>query len=100
MNFEEKIDAMRTTPELAILDIEAQRAGMQDMRAAIQDLSAAMQDERAAMQEVRVSIQELRMISADQRGSIQALMKISGELVQTVTIHEKRIGAIEGRLSA
>ena len=98
MNFEEKIDAMRTTLELAILDIEAQRAGMQEMRAAIQELGAAMREERAAMREERAAIQELRMLSADQRESIQGLMKISGELVQTVTLHDKRIGAIEGRI--
>jgi hypothetical protein len=70
MDFEEKIDAMRTTLELAIHDIEAQRA----------------------------SIQELRMLSADQYENIQALMKISSELVQTTQSHERRISGIEGRI--
>lgn len=91
MDFEEKIDAMRTTLELAIHDIEAQRTNTQEMR-------AAMQETRAAMRDVRISIQELRMLSQHQHESIQALMKISGELVQTVTVHDKRIGAIEGRI--
>lgn len=105
MDFEEKIDAMRTTLELAIHDIEAQRTNTQEMRAAMQETRAAMQESRAAMQEtraamqdMRISIQELRMLSEHQHESIQALMKISGELVQTVTVHDKRIGAIEGRI--
>jgi hypothetical protein len=70
MDFEEKIDAMRTTLELAIHDIEGQRA----------------------------SIQELRMLSANQYENIQALMKISSELVQTAQIHERRIAGLEGRI--
>jgi hypothetical protein len=70
MDFEEKIDAMRTTLELAIHDIEAQRAG----------------------------IQELRMLSADQYENIQALMKISSEMVQTTQSHERTISGLEGRI--
>jgi len=68
-DFKEKIDAMRMTLELAIHDIEAQR----------------------------VSIQELRMLSANQTDNIQALMKISGELVETARSHERRISGLEGR---
>jgi hypothetical protein len=86
MDFEEKIDAMRTTLELAILDIEAQRAGMQEMHGAVQ--------------EIRGAIQELRMLSAAQHENIQGLMKISGDLVKVVDSHSSGIGALEGRRSA
>jgi hypothetical protein len=79
MDFGEKIDAMRTTLELAILDIEAQRAGMQELRASIQDL---------------------RMLSEHQHESIQDLMRISGDLVKVAEAHDKRIGVIEGRRNA
>jgi uncharacterized protein YigA (DUF484 family) len=77
MDFEEKIDAMRTTLELAILDIEAQRAGIQELRASIQDL---------------------RMLSEHQHENIQDLMRISGDLVKAEA-HDKRITVVEGRLS-
>jgi hypothetical protein len=69
MNFEEKIDAMRMTLELAIHDIEAQRA----------------------------SIEELRLASAHQYESILELTKISGDLVRTAQNHERRISGLEGR---
>jgi hypothetical protein len=70
--FNEKIDAMRMTLELAIHDIEAQRAG----------------------------IQELRMLSANQYDSIQALAKTSGELVETARNHERRIQDSRDEFSA
>ena len=69
MSFEEKIDAMRMTLELAMHDIEAERA----------------------------NIQELRMLSANQTENIQSLMKISGELVETARSHDRRIARVEGR---
>ena len=69
MDFEEKIDAMRTTLELAMHDIEAERA----------------------------NIQELRMLSANQTENIQSLMKISGELVEIARSHDRRIARLEGR---
>jgi hypothetical protein len=69
MSFEEKIDAMRMTLELAMHDIEAQRA----------------------------AIQELRMLSASQYDSINALSKISGDLVQTAQAHDQGISGLEGR---
>ena len=69
MSFEEKIDAMRMTLELAMHDIEAQRA----------------------------AIQELRMLSANQYDSIQVLSKISGDLVQTAQARDHRISGLEGR---
>jgi hypothetical protein len=77
MNFEEKIDGNRTTPELAILDIEAQRTSMQELHA---------------------GVQELRLLSAHQHESIQDLMKISDNLVKSVLARDRRIGAIEGRI--
>ncbi len=100
MNFEEKIDAMRTTLELAIHDIEAQRAGMQEVRASIQELRMVSERQHESIQELRGSVQELRMLSEHQHESIEGLMKISGELVQAVTLHDKRIGVIEGRPNA
>jgi hypothetical protein len=57
------------TLELAMHDIEAQRA----------------------------AIQELRMLSASQYDSINALSKITGDLVKIADSHDRRIGAIEGR---
>ena len=68
-DFKEKIDAMRTTLELAMHDIEAERT----------------------------SIRELRMLSANQTENIQPLMKISGELVETARNHDRRIARLEGR---
>jgi hypothetical protein len=55
------------TLELAIHDIEAQR----------------------------VSIHELHALSAHQSENIQALMKISGDLVETARSDERRISGLE-----
>ena len=76
-NFLEKMEAMRMTLELAVHDIEAQRARFD------------------AMGE---KIDELRVASASQYESIQALMKISSDLVRTAEIHERRITSVEGRI--
>ncbi len=99
MDFEEKIDAMRTTLELAIHDIEAKRAGMQEMHAAMQEVRISIEELRLLSAHQHESIQELRMMSEHQRESMQDLMKISGQLVQAATLHDRRIGAIEGRLN-
>ena len=69
-DFLEKMDAMRMNLELSIHDIETMGG----------------------------KIEELRIASASQYESIQALMKISSDLVRTAEIHERRITAIEGRI--
>jgi hypothetical protein len=69
MNFEEKIDAMRTTLELAIHDIEAMGS----------------------------KIEALRLASSSQYDSIKGLMTISAQLVETAQAHERRISGLEGR---
>jgi hypothetical protein len=79
MNFEEKIDAMRMTLELAIHDIEAQRASIDAQRA---------------------SIQELRELAALDRDAIHELVGIAQSLVVTAQSHERRITGLEGRPNA
>jgi hypothetical protein len=69
MDFEEKIDAMRTTLELATHDIEA----------------------------LRESIGELRDASAHQYETAQVLMKTSSDLLATAESHERRIQGLERR---
>jgi hypothetical protein len=69
MDFEEKIDAMRMTLELAIHDIEA----------------------------VGAKIEALRGASASQYESTQVLMKISENLLTTAQNHEHRITGLERR---
>jgi hypothetical protein len=69
MNFDEKIDAMRMTLELAIHDNEAQRA----------------------------SLQELRELAALDRDAIHELVGITQRLVTTAQAHEQRISGLEGR---
>jgi hypothetical protein len=76
-DFLEKMEAMRMTLELSIHDIEAHRASIE------------------AMGE---KIKELRIASASQYESIEALMKISSDLVRTAEIHERRLTGIEGRI--
>jgi uncharacterized protein YbaP (TraB family) len=76
MNFEEKIDAMRMNLELASHDIEALRASIEAMGS---------------------KIETLRLASASQYDSIQGLMTISSQLVQTAQAHERRISGLEGR---
>jgi hypothetical protein len=82
--FLEKMDAMRMNLELAIHDIEAQRARFDAMGEKIEEL--------------RAGAQELRVASQSQYESIQALIKISGDLVRTAEIHEHRLNGIEGRI--
>ncbi len=76
-DFLEKMEAMRMTLELAVHDIEAQRTSMEAMGG---------------------KIEELRIASASQYESIQALMKISGDVVRTAEIHQQRLNGIEGRI--
>ena len=90
MNFEEKIDAMRMTLELAIHDIEAQRASIDAQRASIEA-------QRASIEAMGVQIEGLRLVSTAQYESIQGLMTISAQLVQTAQAHEQRISGLEGR---
>jgi methyl-accepting chemotaxis protein len=104
MDFEEKIDALRMNLELAFHDIEAFRAGMQEVRASIQELrvvterqNEGMQEMRMGMQELRMSIQELRLLSESQYGTVRDLLKVTGDLVALSDSHERRIQAIERR---
>jgi len=76
MDFEEKIDAMRMTLELAIHDIEAQRADTEVLRA---------------------SIEVLRAASASQHENIETLAKATGDLLATAQSHERRIVGLERR---
>jgi len=69
MNFEEKMDAMRMNLELQMHDIEAMGA----------------------------KIDSLRLASVAQYESIQGLMTISAQLVETAQAHERRIIRLEGR---
>jgi hypothetical protein len=69
-DFWEKMDAMRMNLELAIHDVETMGG----------------------------KIEELRIASASQYESIQALMKISSDLVPTAEIHERRLTSVEGRI--
>jgi hypothetical protein len=69
MDFEEKMDALRMNLEFAFHDIEA----------------------------VGAKIEALRAASASQYESIQALMKISENLVTTAQNHEHRITGLERR---
>jgi hypothetical protein len=69
MDFEEKIDAMRMTLELATHDIEA----------------------------LRGRIEELRTASASQYETAQVLLKATDNLVTTAQAHERRITRLEGR---
>ena len=93
MDFEEKIDAMRNTLELAILDIEAQRSSTQELR-------LLSENQHRSIEELRGSIQELRLVSESHGESIQGLLKISERLVHAVDSHSTRIGALEGRKTA
>ena len=83
-DFQEKMEAMRMNLELSIHDIEAHRASIEAMGEKIEEL--------------RAGAQELRIASQSQYESIQALMKISGDLVRTAEIHEHRLNGIEGRI--
>lgn len=81
MNFEEKIDAMRTTLELAMLDLEALRGRTEALH------------ER--MEEQHANIESLRIASASQYDSIQGLMKITDQLVTVVRVHDGRLSRLE-----
>jgi chromosome segregation ATPase len=97
MDFEEKIDAMRMTLELAIHDIEAQRAAIQEQRAAVQEQRVAIQEQRVAIQEQRVATQALGANIAEVNENSQVLMKACENLLKTAEIHERRITGLEGR---
>ena len=83
MDFEEKIDAMRMTLELAIHDIEAQRASIEAQRASIEAQSA--------------SIRELRDLSAHQLETARVLMSATENLLAQAHNHEQRITGLERR---
>jgi chromosome segregation ATPase len=91
MNFEEKIDAMRMTLELAIHDIEAQRASIEAQRASIEA-------QRANIDSLREGVRELRDASAHQYETVEVLIKSSGDLLVTAQSHERRISTLEHRV--
>jgi hypothetical protein len=104
MSFEEKIDAMRMTLELAMHDIEAQRAASEAERAAIQELRMLSASQRENIQ-VLATASEALLKNAERQDKkadrhevdLEALKKISGDLVKTAQAHEQRIASIEGR---
>jgi L-alanine-DL-glutamate epimerase-like enolase superfamily enzyme len=97
-DFKEKIDAMRMTLELAMHDIEGQRAAIQELR-----MLSASQNEGiqvlATASEALLKNADLQAKKADQQEiDLSILKKLSGELLQTAQIHERRIAGLEGRL--
>lgn len=91
MDFEEKIDAMRTTLELAMHDIEAQRANIEAMGVKIEGLYETSQV-------LLTATQNLVTTANSHQDDLQALKKISAHLATLVDAHDRRIGAIEGRI--
>jgi hypothetical protein len=91
MDFEEKIDAMRTTLELAMHDIEAQRANIKAMGVKIEGLYETSQV-------LLKATQNLVTTANSHQDDLQTLKKISGELVRTAESHEHRISGLEGRI--
>jgi len=90
MDFEEKIDAMRMTLELAIHDIEAQRASIEAQRASIEA-------QRASIEAQSASIRELRDLSAHQLETARVLMSATENLLAQAHNHEQRITGLERR---
>jgi hypothetical protein len=105
MSFEEKIDAMRMTLELAMHDIEAQRASIEIQRAAIQELRMLSASQHESFQVLGAASEALLKNAARQDANaarqevdLGILKKATSELLQTAQIHERRISGLEGHL--
>jgi hypothetical protein len=98
MSFEEKIDAMRMTLELAMHDIEAQRAAIQDLRMLSANQYESIQALGAASETLLKNATRQDANAARQEVDLGVLKKATSELLQTAQIHERRIAGLEGRL--
>ena len=97
MSFEEKIDAMRMTLELAMHDIEAQRAAIHELRIASVNQRESLQVLATASEALLKSANRQEKNADRHEVDLRMLKKISGDLVKTAQAHEQRIAGLEGR---
>lgn len=98
MDFEEKIDAMRTTLELAVHDIEANRVATAELRSAIRDLHGVVQEQQQSIREQQQSFREQRFLAEADRENISQLRVIAAQLVVVAQAHDARLNSIEKRI--
>ncbi|MGA2712843.1 MAG: hypothetical protein ABSG41_07030 [Bryobacteraceae bacterium] len=91
MDFEEKIDALRMNLELAFHDIEA-------MGVKIEALRVASASQYESIQVLAGASEALLKNATSQQGELEVLKKMSAHLATLVDAHDRRIGAIEGRI--
>ena len=91
MDFEEKIDALRMNLELAFHDIEA-------MGVKIEALRVASASQYETSQVLLKATENLVTTANRPQDELQALKKMSAHLVTLIDAHDRRIGAIEGRI--
>ena len=91
MDFEEKIDALRMNLELAFHDIEAMGVKLEAVGVKIEGLYETSQVLAGASE-------ALLKNAASQQGELEALKKISGDLVRIAEVHDRRISGLEGRI--
>jgi hypothetical protein len=97
MSFEEKIDAMRMTLELAMHDIEGQRAAIQELRMLSASQNEGIQVLATASEALLKNAERQDKNAERQEVDLRSLKKITGDLVKIADSHDRRIGAIEGR---
>jgi hypothetical protein len=91
MDFEEKIDALRMNLELAFHDIEAMGVKLEAVGVKIEGLYETSQ--------VLLKATENLVTTANShQDDLQALKKISGDLVRIAEVHDRRISGLEGRI--
>jgi hypothetical protein len=97
MSFEEKIDAMRMTLELAMHDIEAMGVKIEALRIASATQYESIQVLGTASEALLKNADRQEKNANRQAVDLRILKKISGDLVKTAQAHEQRIAGLEGR---
>ena len=97
MSFEEKMDAMRMTLELAMHDIEAIGVKIEALRVASASQYESIQVLSTASEALLKNADRQEKNADRQEVDLKALKKITADLVKIADSHNQRIGAIEGR---
>ena len=98
MSFEEKIDAMRMTLELAMHDLEATGVKIEALRVASASQHENIQVLATASEALLKNADRQEKNADRQEEDLRLLKKITGDLVKIADSHDRRIGAIEGRV--
>jgi predicted nucleic acid-binding Zn-ribbon protein len=96
--FKEKMDAMRMNLELAMHEIEAMGVKIEALREASASQYESIQVLANASESLLKNANRQGEITDRQQDDIDALKRITGDLVKIADSHDRRISGIEGQI--